>query len=76
MTDDAVRYLRSGDGQGRVSSRRIWPLGRVGAGDYRGCAATIVTVHEFRRVGRTPWSRLGASATVMRSKRRGAAAPP
>ena len=28
------------------------------------------------RAGRTPWSRSGASATVMRSKRRGAAAPP
>ena len=76
MTDDAVRYVRSGDGQVAYRVVGSGPLGRVGAGDYCGCAATIVTVQEFRRVGRTPWSRLGASATVMRSKRRGAAAPP
>jgi hypothetical protein len=46
MTDDAARYVRSGDGQVacRVSDLA---LGRVGAGDYCGCAATIVTVHEF-----------------------------
>ena len=75
MTDDAERCMRSGDGQVAYRGVGSGP-GRVGAGDCCGCAATIVTVHGFRRVGRTPWSRLGASVTVMRSQRRVAAAPP
>jgi hypothetical protein len=67
MTDDAVRYLHSGDGQVEF---RVVGSGPSAARvpENIACAATIVTVHEFRRVGRTPWSRLGASAIVMRSK--------
>jgi hypothetical protein len=76
MTDDAVRYVRSGDGQ--VGYRVVGSGLSVAwvPGTIAGAAATIVTVHEFSSVGRIPWSRWGASATVMRSKRRGAAAPP
>lgn len=74
MTDDAVRYVRSGDGQ--VSSRRIWPLGRVGAGDYCGCAATIVTVHEFssrRSNSLVPFGRVGHRDAIEETWGRGAA---
>ncbi len=42
-------------------------LDRVGAGDYCGCAATIVTVHELSSRRPNSRSRLGASATVMQS---------
>ena len=76
MTDDAVRYVRSGDGQVAYRVVGAGPSVAWVPGDYCGCAATIAPVHGFRRVGRTRWSRLGAPVTVVRSNRRGAAAPP
>ena len=75
MTDHAVRYVRSGDGQ--VAFRV------VGSGPWVAWVPGTIAVRRHDRdgsrgfvAGRTPWSRSGASATVMRSKRRGAAAPP
>jgi hypothetical protein len=54
----------------------MWPLGRVGAGDYCGCAATIVTVHEFssrRSNSLVPFGRVGRRDAIEETWGRGAA---
>ena len=58
MTDDAVRFVRSGDGQVAYRVVGSGPSVAWVPGTSAG-APTIVTVHEFRRVGRTPWSPFG-----------------
>ena len=75
MTDDAVRYLRSGDGQAAYRVVGSGPLGRVGTGDYCGCAATIVTVHEFssrRSNSLVPFGRVGHRDAIEETSGRGA----
>src|SRR5258708_2326900 len=50
--------------------------GRVGAGDYCGCAATIVTVHEFssrRSNSLVPFGRVGHRDAIEETWGRGAA---
>jgi uncharacterized protein (DUF302 family) len=54
----------------------IWPLGRVGAGDHCGCAAAIVTVHEFssrRPDSLVPFGRVGHRDAIEQTWGRGAA---
>ena len=75
MTDDGCSVCVSVMLRSRIESSDLAPRSH-GYQDYCGCATTIVTGREFPRLGRTPWSRLGATATVMRSNRRGAALPP
>lgn len=76
MTDDAVRHVRSGDGQVGYRVVGSGPLGRVGAGDYCGCAATIVRVHELsscRPDSLVPFERVGHRDAIEEAGGRGAA---
>jgi hypothetical protein len=76
MTDDAVRFVRSGDSQ--VAYRVVGSAPRS-----RGCRGLLRVRHHDRDGSRVfvasvelPGPPFGASATVMRSKRRVAVAPP
>ena len=78
MTDDAVRYVRSGVGQVayRVVGSGPWVAWVPGGGDRRGCAATIVTVHEFysrRSNSLVPFGRVGRRDAIEETWGRGAA---
>ena len=76
MTDDAVRYMRGGDGQVAYRVVGFGPLGRVGAGDYCGCAATIVTVYAFssrRSNSLVPFGRVGHRDAIEETWGHGAA---
>lgn len=59
----------------RAGQRHGWPLDRVGAGDYCGSAATIVTVHKFssrRPDFLVPFGRVGHRDAIEETWGRGA----
>jgi hypothetical protein len=77
MTDDAVRGMYvAAMVRSSIESSDLAPRSH-GCQDYCGCAATIVTVREFSsRRSKLPGPRWARRPPVMRSNRRGAAAPP
>ena len=76
MTDDAVRYVRSGDGQAAYRVVGSGPSVAWVPGITGGCDTTIVTVHGFssrRPDSLVPFGRVGHRDAIEETWGRGAA---